>query len=274
MPPHLPTNEELRQPWRSSRRNLLAVGTAAGIAGFLGTHPASAASSQDKPQTAPEANVRNFGARGNAADDDTAAFQRALDSVHSLAGGTVYAPPGRYLFRGVLSVPEGVTLRGSFGCVPSHTGIRDRGQPKPGEDGTALLVTSGKGKEDGEPFLSLNTNSSVAGLTFYYPEQVTDAIPIAYPWTIAMRGKNPAAFDLELLNPYQGIDASRNERHKVRNICGQPLRQGILVDAIYDIGRIEKVHFNPWWNGRGRVYQWQTENAKRSSSAAQIGNTC
>jgi hypothetical protein len=240
----------------------LAVGTAAGIAGFLGTHPASAASSQDKPQTAPEANVRNFGARGNAADDDTAAFQRALDSVHSLAGGTVYAPPGRYLFRGVLSVPEGVTLRGSFGCVPSHTGIRDRGQPKPGEDGTALLVTSGKGKEDGEPFLSLNTNSSVAGLTFYYPEQVTDAIPIAYPWTIAMRGKNPAAFDLELLNPYQGIDASRNERHKVRNICGQPLRQGILVDAIYDIGRIEKVHFNPWWNGRGRVYQWQTENGE------------
>jgi hypothetical protein len=255
-------HEELRQPWRSSRRNLLAVGTAAGIAGFLGTHPASAASSQDKPHTAPEANVRNFGARGNAADDDTAAFQRALDSVHSLAGGTVYAPPGRYLFRGVLSVPEGVTLRGSFGCVPSHTGIRDRGQPKPGEDGTALLVTSGKGKEDGEPFLSLNTNSSVAGLTFYYPEQVTDAIPIAYPWTIAMRGKNPAAFDLELLNPYQGIDASRNERHNVRNICGQPLRRGILVDAIYDIGRIENVHFNPWWNGRGRVYQWQTENGE------------
>lgn len=251
-----------RQTRVSSRRNLLAVGTAAGIAGMLRTHPASAAPIENKPQTANEANVRNFGARGDAATDDTAAFQRALDSVHSAGGGTVYAPTGRYLFRGVLTIPEGVTLRGSFGCVPSHTGLRDQGQPKPGEDGTVLLVTAGKGKEDGEPFLTLNTNSSVAGLTFYYPEQITDAIPIAYPWTIAMRGKNPAAVDLELLNPYQAIDASRNERHNVRNICGQPLRRGIWVDAIYDIGRIENVHFNPWWNGHGRVYQWQTENGE------------
>ena len=254
--------ETARQPWTSSRRNLLAVGTAAGIAGVLGMHPASAESTENKPQTAHEANVRNFGARGDAATDDTAPFQHALDSVHSAGGGTVYAPTGRYLFRGVLSIPEGVTLRGSFASVPSHTGVRDPGQSKPGDDGTALLVTAGKGKEDGEPFLTLNTNSSVAGLTFYYPEQVTDAAPIAYPWTIAMRGKNPAALDLELLNPYQGIDASRNERHNVRNICGQPLRRGMLVDAIYDIGRIENVHFNPWWNGRGQVYKWQTQNGE------------
>jgi hypothetical protein len=254
--------ETPRQPWISSRRNLLGLGTAAGIAGFLGIPPTSAASIQNKLQTVPEANVRGFGAHGDASADDTAAFQRALDSVHIAGGGTVYAPPGRYLFRGVLNIPEGVTLRGSFCCVPSHTGLRDQGQLKPGDDGTALLVTAGKGKEYGEPFLTLNTNSSVAGLTFYYPEQVTDAIPIAYPWTIAMRGKNPAAFDLELLNPYQGIDASRNERHNVRNICGQPLRRGMLVDAIYDIGRIENVHFNPWWNERGRVYQWQTQNGE------------
>ena len=214
-----------RQPWVSSRRNLLAMGSAAGIAGILGTHPATAAPVRQGEQAAHEINVRSFGARGDAASDDTAAFQRALDSVHNSGGGTVYAPSGRYLFRGVLNIPVGVTLRGSFGCVPSHTGTRDRGQPKPGEDGTALLVTAGNGKEDGEPFLTLNTNSSVAGLTFYYPEQVTDAIPIAYPWTIAMRGKNPAAFDLELLNSYQGIDASHNERHNIRNICGQPLRR-------------------------------------------------
>ena len=251
-----------RQPSVSSRRNLLAMGSAAGIAGILGANPAAAVPFQTKEPAAHEVDVRSFGARGDADSDDTSAFQRALDSAHGSGGGTVYAPPGQYLFRGVLQIPEGVTLRGSFGCVPSHTGLRDRGQPKPGEDGTALLVTAGKGKEDGVPFLTLNTNSSVAGLTFYYPEQVTDAIPIAYPWTIAMRGKNPAAFDLELLNSYQGIDASHNERHNVRNICGQPLRRGIWVDAIYDIGRVENVHFNPWWIGHGPVYQWQTENGE------------
>ena len=77
-----------------------------------------------------------------------------------------------------------------------------------------------------------------------------------------MRGKNPAAFDLELLNPYQGIDASQNERHNIRNVTGQPLRRGIWVDAIYDIGRIENVHFNPWWNSHSKVYQWQTANGE------------
>ncbi|HEX9201374.1 MAG TPA: glycosyl hydrolase family 28-related protein [Acidobacteriaceae bacterium] len=252
---------DLRGSPLHTRRNLLSMG-AAGVAGFLGTAPASAARAGKVEPAASETNVKSFGARGDGASDETAAFQRALDSAHSAGGGIVYAPPGRYLFRGVLSVPDGVTLRGSYSCVPSHTGLRDRTQPKPGDDGTALLATTGRGKEDGEPFITLNTNSSIAGLTIYYPEQVTDAVPIAYPWTIAMRGKNPAALDLELLNPYQGIDASRNERHNIRNICGQPLRRGIWVDAIYDIGRIENVHFNPWWTGRGPLYDWQTQNGE------------
>jgi hypothetical protein len=59
--------------------------------------------------------------------------------------------------------------------------------------------------------------------------------------------ENPAVQDVELLNPYLGIDASQNELHNIRNVTGQPLRRGIWVDAIYDIGRIENVHFNPWW---------------------------
>lgn len=240
----------------ASRRNLLAMGTAAGIAGLLGSPSASAAPIH-REQNVYEIDVRHLGAHGDGATDDTVAFQRALDAAHNAGGGTVYAPPGRYLFRGNINIPEGVTLRGSYTCVPSHTGTRDKAQPKPGDDGTALLATAGRGSEDGAPFITLNSNSSVTGLVIYYPEQVTDAEPVAYPWAIAMRGKNPAAFDIELLNPYQGIDATRNERHNIRNICGQPLRRGIWVDAIYDIGRVENVHFNPWWIGHGPLYEWQ-----------------
>lgn len=245
-----------------SRRNLLALGTAGGLAGFMAGPTLSTAQTRERESVTHETNVKDFGARGDGTSDDSAAFQRVLDSTHRAGGGTVYAPPGRYLFRDALNVPEGVTLRGSFSCVPSHTGMRDRGQPKPGDDGTVFLVTADRGKEDGQPFITLNTNTSLAGLTIYYPEQITDGTPIAYPWTIAMRGKNPAAFDLELLNPYQGIDATRNERHNVRNICGQPLRRGIFIDPIYDIGRVENVHFNPWWSGHGRAFQWQLENGE------------
>lgn len=251
-----------------ARRNLLSLGALAGGAmasmALFEPQNARAAADSDRPGL-PVENVRSYGATGDGIADDTAAFQKALDAASKARGGTVFAPTGRYLLRGSLNVPEGVTLRGSYTCVPSHTGLRDQRppvQPKPGDDGTALLPTGGKGEEDGKPFLTLNTNSTLAGLTIYYPEQVTDAVPLAYPWTIVMRGKNPAVLDVELLNPYQGIDASRNERHNVRNVTGQPLRRGILVDAIYDIGRVENVHFNPWWNNRGKVYQWQTENGE------------
>jgi hypothetical protein len=245
----------------SSRRDLLSLG-AAGAMGLLSTPGVAFGAEREQGAAHESLNVRTFGATGDAATDDTAAFQHALDAAHTAGGGAVYVPPGRYLCKGTLTIPDGVTLRGSFGCAPSHTGIRDHGQLKPGDDGSALFVTAGHGSEDGKPFLTLNTNSSVSGLTFYYPEQVSDGTPVPYPWTIAMRGKNPAAFDLELLNPYQGIDASQNERHNIRNITGQPLRRGIWVDAIYDIGRIENVHFNPWWSSHSKVYQWQTANGE------------
>ena len=249
----------------SSRRDLLSLG-AVGAMSLLGTPGVALEAKHDREREQgaihDSLSVRAFGAAGDAVTDDTAAFQRTLDAAHTSGGGTVYVPPGRYLFKGVLTIPDGVSLRGSFGCVPSHSGIRDHGQPKPGDDGSALFVTAGHGSEDGKPFLTLNTNSSVSGLTFYYPEQVLDEAPVPYPWTIIMRGKNPAAFDLELLNPYQGIDASQNERHNIRNVTGQPLRRGIWVDAIYDIGRIENVHFNPWWNSHSKVYQWQTANGE------------
>lgn len=248
----------------TSRRRLLSLGAATGTAALFATPNYTQGENREREMAWEGINVKIHGAHGDGVTDDTAAFQHALDAAYKAGGGTVYAPPGRYLFRGSLIMPQGVTLRGSFSCVPSHNGIRDKGkgQPGPGDDGTALLVTGGQGSEDGTPFLTLNTNSSLCGLTIYYPDQKTDAEPVPYPWTIAMRGKNPAVFDVELLNPYQGIDASQNERHNIRNVTGQPLRRGIWVDAIYDIGRIENVHFNPWWNSHSKVYVWQTQNGE------------
>jgi len=245
----------------ASRRQILSLGTAVGAAALFDTPWPAYAAPPDRLDCCLQ-NVKRFGASGDSVTDDSASFQRALDAVFKDGGGTVYAPPGKYLLKGTLIVPDGVTLRGSYSCVPSHTGLRDQGQPKPGDDGTALFVTAGQGSEEGAPFLTLSTNSSLAGLTIYYPEQVTASAPKPYPWTVAMRGKNPAIFDVELLNPYQGIDASKNERHNVRNITGQPLRRGIFVDAIYDIGRIENVHFNPWWNSGSAVYRWQMKNGE------------
>ncbi|MGV3616532.1 MAG: glycosyl hydrolase family 28-related protein [Fimbriimonas sp.] len=215
------------------------------------------------PTTAPVLGVIDvaaYGAKGDGQTDNTAAFQSALDAAQKIHG-TVYAGSGNYRFLGRLNVPDGVTLKGTWESVPSHNGIRNPGLPKPTDGGTTFLVENGEGKEE-NAFLTLNTNSTLKGVVFYYPKQTRDDIPKPYPYAIAMRGKNPAVLDVELLNPYNGIDASENERHLIRNISGQPLRRGIYVDAIYDIGRIENVHFNPWWSMEPKLFKWQQVNGE------------
>lgn len=206
--------------------------------------------------------ARRFGAVGDGKTDDTAAFQKALDAAAQAGGGTVHAPRGNYLFAGHLNVPNGVTLAGVWQSVPAHNGLRNRGLPKPTDDGTTFLVTEGAGNDQGPAFVTLNTNSTLKGVVLYYPEQHADTPPKPYPWAIAMRGKNPAVLAVEMLNPYNGIDATRNERHLIRDVHGQPIRRGIMVDAIYDIGRIENVHFNPWWSLKPGLFQWQMANGE------------
>jgi hypothetical protein len=206
--------------------------------------------------------VRDFGAKGDGQTDDTAAFQRALEAAAQAGGGTVHAPRGNYFFAGHLNVPDAVTLEGLWKSVPSHTGLRNRGMPKPTDDGTTFLVTENAGNESGAPFITLNHNSTLRGVVLYYPQQNSTDVPKPYPWAIALRGKNPAVLEVELLNPYNGIDASQNERHLIRDVQGQPLRRGVFVDTIYDIGRIENVHFNPWWSMNPKLFEWQQKNGE------------
>ncbi len=207
-------------------------------------------------------NVRDFGAKGDGQTDDTTAFQKALDAAAAARGGTVFAPAGNYLFAGRLNVPNAVTLRGVWESVPAHNGIRDAGLPRPTDDGTTFLVTADAGTEDAPAFITLNVNSTLKGVVIYHPNQNPDAEPVPYPYAIAMRGKNPAVLAVELLNPYNGIDATQNERHLIRDVHGQPLRRGIYVDQIYDIGRIENVHFNPWWSVKPKLIQWQMQHGE------------
>jgi len=215
------------------------------------------------PAPAPDPfSVRDFGATGDGKTDDTAAFQKALDAAHQAGGGVVLAPRGNYLFAGHLNVPDAVTLKGIWESVPAHVGIRNQGAAKPTDDGTTFLATESRDREEGAPFITLNNNSTLKGVVVYYPEQDPAAEPKPYPWTVSMRGKNPAVLAVELLNPYNGIDASRNERHLIRDVQGQPLRRGVFVDSIYDIGRIENVHFNPWWSMKPALFAWQQQHGE------------
>lgn len=200
--------------------------------------------------------VKDFGAVGDGATDDTAAFQGALDAVGAQGGGIVYAPAGNYLIATHLAIPDHVTLEGVF-TVPTAWSQNH---------GTTLLAVEGEGSEDAPPFISLGLNSTLKGLTVYYPNQNDPARIKPYPWCIQGRGPdNPSIVDCLLVNPYNGVDfATHNSgRHYIRNLYGQPLRRGISIDKCYDVGRIENVHFWPFWNwSTPEIQQWMAENSE------------
>jgi Pectate lyase superfamily protein len=199
---------------------------------------------------------------GDGKTDNTAAVQTALDALGHAGGGTLQLGNGNFLFRGHLNIPAGVCLQGTWQSVPSHPGIRDKGFPVPTEGGTTLLVTEGRGSEAGSPFISMTNNCTLKGVVIYYPDQKPDETPAAYPYAISMHENNAAVLGVELVNPYNGINASGAHRHLIRDVQGQPIRRGIYVDAIYDIGRIENVHFNPWWCWKGVVKQFQLQHGQ------------
>ncbi len=59
----------------------------------------------------PFVDARDYGAKGDGITDDTAAIQRAIDSIPN--GGVVYFPPGIYKTSSALELKSNVTLRGS-----------------------------------------------------------------------------------------------------------------------------------------------------------------
>jgi hypothetical protein len=200
-------------------------------------------------------NVRDFGAAGDGVTDDTAAFTQAMAMVVP-HGGTVSVPVGNYLIKTHLVVPAKVTLEGIWKIPTAFTQ----------NEGSTLLAVEGEGQESGPAFITLNSNSTIKGLTVFYPNQRKDKIA-PYPWCVQGAGGDDASVvDCLLVNPYQGVDFGTHPcgRHYIRNLYGQPLRRGIFVDQCYDIGRIENVHFWPFWSWDGNEYikDWLWKNGE------------
>ncbi len=218
---------------RSALTQLGAAGAFVGMTSLLrATEPAHA--------TSPSLthNVRDFGALGDSKADDTAAFQNALDAARRDGGGIVFVPTGNYRIEGHLSVPDNVTLEGVFRAPTARSQFL----------GSTLLAVEGRG-EDGEPFILLHANSVLKGVTIFYPEQDAQT-PAPYPWCVRGIGDNCSIIDVLMVNPWNAVDFGTFPcgRHLIRGLDGQPLHIGIFVDQCLDVGRIEDVHFWPFWS--------------------------
>ena len=204
------------------------------------------------PGTPAALNARDFGAVADGATDDTAAIQRALDEAGK-TGARVMLPPGRYLVAGHLVLPESVTLEGSF-KAPARTIFNTGTLEK--EKGTLLLATAGHGDPDARPFIQLHRNSTLAGLAVFYPNQTFPIVE--YPWTIRGAGDNCSIRDVLLVNPYRAVDFGTHPcgRHFISGLYAHALKEGLFVDKCFDVGRIENVHFWPFWKDEARILDW------------------
>jgi hypothetical protein len=212
-------------------------------------------------------NVRSppYNAKGDGMTDDTNSIQQALNDVGNVGGGIVFVPEGNYLIATHLTLPAATVLKG----VASHV-QKQWGEPsKKTVFGTTLLAIADAGNETGSPFISLSGDSSgIEGLQIFYPNQLPRNPPIAYPWAIrcgrpgGMTTENNFVKNVLLVNPWKGIDAATYQapRHWFENIYGQPLSLGITVDQCYDIGRINHIHFWPFWSQEPALLNWINTN--------------
>jgi len=183
--------------------------------------------------------VLTAGAKADGVTDDTAAIQKALDEA-SKAGGRVLLPSGRYLVKGSLRVPAGVTVQGMMESPVWSEPLK----------GSVVLATGGRGQEDGAALFEMGHSSAVRGLIVWYPEQQTTNIA-PYSWTFHLQGHDNTVENVTLINSYNGIriGPEGNVRHRIRSVYGCVLRRGILVDGCSDIGRIDNVQFHcHWWS--------------------------
>ena len=219
------------------------------------TPPAPASAPATAPAVPPSTvDVRTFGAKGDGTTDDTAAFRAALASV-AAKGGVVSVPVGDYLIKTHLEVPANVTVEGVWKSPTAKTQ----------RSGTTLLAVEGAGAEAGPAFITLAAGATLKGVSVFYPDQKPEK-PVMYPWCVAAAGENVAVIDCLLVNPYQGLDLAGKPsgRYYVRNLYGQPLRRGLSVDKCFDVGRIENVHFGPFWNWDEKtgIQTWQQQNGE------------
>ena len=201
--------------------------------------------------------VLNFGAVGNGRHDDTTAFQAAMSAVSRAGGGRVYIPAGNYRISGTITVPQDVTLAGTWAAPPTYT---DSSATAP-VHGTTLWAYSGKGDANGTPFITLQRNSALRGIAIFYPEQ-TRPVPVAYPWCIRGNGDNCSLVNVLLVNPYQGVDFGTLPcgRHFINGLYGEPLYKGLYIDQCFDIGRVDNVHFWPFWDVNPSTMTWTSQH--------------
>lgn len=185
--------------------------------------------------------VTNYGATGlgiteslDNAQDNTTAIQNALNDAGNNGGGVVYLPSGHYRVNGNLTIPSGVELKGSSDVATVPKG-----------NGAVLEVYAGAGNENADPFITMQPNSGLRGITVNYPNQKNPKNVTPYPYTV--RGnKNCYIVNLAVRAAYKAVDLFTNDcsNHYVDYLSGHAFKNVIRVGGNSKGGIISNIQCN------------------------------
>lgn len=217
-------------------------------------------------------NVMDHGADPTGTEDQTRLVQGLLDKLGSRTdntgrgnGGVLYFPEGKYLFRGTITIPKGVTIRGEWekpvkGQPIKGTILMAANPNAKGNDATKLPNGQAGTAYEAQSFIIMQPSSAVRDVNIWYPEQDANNI-VPYPPAILFGQQGYWGNDycltsnITLVNAFDGIIFSRRSGGGAPNcygIYGTPLRRGIEIDNIAEVGRIDNVDFSPdYWAGSG-----------------------
>jgi hypothetical protein len=119
--------------------------------------------------------------------------------------------------------------------------------------GSVLNIYTGRGEENGTPFIQIQAGAGIRGLTFHYPEQIYDASDtvnygmVPYPFMIRGLGADIYVINNSATIPYQLLDLAtfKCDNHFVDYIYSTALKTGIQVGRASAGGQIHNCQFNP-----------------------------
>ncbi len=204
--------------------------------------------------------VKDWGAKGDGATDDTAAIQAAIDALYAGdGGGTLVFPHGQYKVSSTITVRDYVRLVGGDGV-----GAGDYSRS------CGFRVYTGRAAANTYGF-DMKTGSGMRGFHFWYPEQVAaaEATPVVYGWTIGSstatsdeRG-SVCLQDLFFLNAYAAIRLYNCNKFIVERVYGQPIATGIYADYCLSPCTLRDVRFDTFYAAAtDNLYAWIHTNGR------------
>ena len=207
-----------------------------------------------KPAKVDLFNIKNYGAVGDGAADDTQGLKKAISAASANGGGIVFVPNGKYRITEELDLGKGVELRGNSGGRHMISGKRSS------QLGSVFFIETGEGDENGTPFLTMGDGSGLRGIGFHYPKQDYKSFK-KYPYMVRADGKDNYVIDCSASNPYQGLELN-GDNHLVEYSFIGGLRRTYRANHCSG-GRIQNCHIKPdFWRtalpGSPKTSDWKS----------------